>query len=163
MSGKLTIWFYQLVPAVTELVIAELMYLQWMDPKEPVYVYINCTGTTRDDGERVSLLLIPYTVIASVFPENIMSNTTFKQFQKLVQTNFWFHHTLHIHLWGNAVVQFNYVHTCGYVRGRELTLSLYVCVYIFYLSLSPCTYTHMLNLFMRNYEACLSFSSFFQF
>lgn len=44
----------QLVPAVTELVIAELMYLQWMDPKEPIYLYINSTGTTRDDGETVS-------------------------------------------------------------------------------------------------------------
>lgn len=44
----------QLVPAVTELVIAELMYLQWMDAKEPIYIYINSTGTTRDDGETVS-------------------------------------------------------------------------------------------------------------
>lgn len=40
--------------AVTELVVAELMYLQWMDPKEPIYLYINSTGTTRDDGETVS-------------------------------------------------------------------------------------------------------------
>lgn len=45
----------QLVPAVTELVVAELMYLQWMDPKEPIYIYINSTGTTRDDGETVSI------------------------------------------------------------------------------------------------------------
>lgn len=48
----------QLVPAVTELVIAELMYLQWMDPKEPIYLYINSTGTTRDDGETVSFEFI---------------------------------------------------------------------------------------------------------
>lgn len=47
---------FQLVPAVTELVVAELMYLQWMDPKQPIYIYINSTGTTRDDGETVSLL-----------------------------------------------------------------------------------------------------------
>lgn len=40
--------------AVTELVVAELMYLQWMDPKAPIYLYINSTGTTRDDGESVS-------------------------------------------------------------------------------------------------------------
>lgn len=26
-----------------------------MDPKEPMYLYINSTGTTRDDGEVVSL------------------------------------------------------------------------------------------------------------
>jgi len=44
---------YQLVPAVTELVIAELMFLQWMAPKEPIYIYINSTGTTRADGETV--------------------------------------------------------------------------------------------------------------
>lgn len=46
---------FQLVPAVTELIVAELMYLQWMDPKEPIYLYINSTGTTRDDGETVRL------------------------------------------------------------------------------------------------------------
>lgn len=55
------------MPAVTELVIAELMYLQWENPKDPVYLYINSTGTTRDDGERVSTVLIPYTVIAADF------------------------------------------------------------------------------------------------
>ncbi|XP_073104960.1 uncharacterized protein [Elaeis guineensis] len=42
-----------LVPAVTELVIAEMLYLQWMDPKQPIYPYINSTGTTCDDGETV--------------------------------------------------------------------------------------------------------------
>lgn len=50
------IFWFQLVPAVTELIVAELMYLQWMDPKEPIYLYINSTGTTRDDGETVSIL-----------------------------------------------------------------------------------------------------------
>lgn len=54
---NLTICIYQLVPAVTELIVAELMYLQWMDPKEPIYLYINSTGTTRDDGETVSFTL----------------------------------------------------------------------------------------------------------
>jgi hypothetical protein len=43
----------QLVPAVTELVIAELLYLQWLDPRQPTYVYINSTGTSRADGETV--------------------------------------------------------------------------------------------------------------
>lgn len=42
------------MPAVTELVIAELLYLQWMDPRQPTYVYINSTGTSRADGETVS-------------------------------------------------------------------------------------------------------------
>lgn len=49
----MTLSAFQLVPAVTELVVAELMYLQYMDPKEPIYIYINSTGTTRDDGETV--------------------------------------------------------------------------------------------------------------
>ncbi|CAF2158158.1 unnamed protein product [Brassica napus] len=35
----------------------KLMYLQWLDPKEPVYIYINSTGTTRDDGETVTTFL----------------------------------------------------------------------------------------------------------
>lgn len=50
----------QLVPAVTELVIAQFMYLQWLDPKEPIYIYINSTGTTRDDGETVSLSIVKF-------------------------------------------------------------------------------------------------------
>ncbi|KAG6541004.1 hypothetical protein Mapa_017577 [Marchantia paleacea] len=44
-----------LVPAVTELVIAELLYLQWLDPRQPSYVYINSTGTSRADGETVGM------------------------------------------------------------------------------------------------------------
>ena len=44
----------QLVPAVTELVIAELLYLQYSDPRLPTYVYVNSTGTSRADGETVS-------------------------------------------------------------------------------------------------------------
>ncbi|XP_021899008.1 ATP-dependent Clp protease proteolytic subunit-related protein 3, chloroplastic isoform X2 [Carica papaya] len=54
-SPKLMASPAQLVPAVTELVVAELMYLQWMDPKQPIYLYINSTGTTRDDGETVGM------------------------------------------------------------------------------------------------------------
>ncbi|KAJ7538579.1 hypothetical protein O6H91_11G055200 [Diphasiastrum complanatum] len=44
-----------LVAAVTELVIAELLYLQWLDPRQPTYVYINSTGTSRADGETVGM------------------------------------------------------------------------------------------------------------
>lgn len=53
LANNMEVSVFQLVPAVTELVVAELMYLQWMDPKEPIYLYINSTGTTRDDGETV--------------------------------------------------------------------------------------------------------------
>ena len=46
----------QLVAVVMELVVVELMYLQWLDPKAPIYNYINSTGTTHDDGETVSFV-----------------------------------------------------------------------------------------------------------
>ncbi|KAK8946323.1 hypothetical protein KSP39_PZI006360 [Platanthera zijinensis] len=55
LHGRIVYIGMPLVPAVTELVIAELMYLQWMDPKQPIYLYINSTGTTRDDGETVGM------------------------------------------------------------------------------------------------------------
>lgn len=55
LNGRIVYIGMPLVPAVTELIIAELLYLQWMDPKEPIYLYINSTGTTRDDGETVGM------------------------------------------------------------------------------------------------------------
>jgi ATP-dependent Clp protease, protease subunit len=42
-----------LVPAVTELIIAEFLYLQYEDPEKPVYMYINSTGTSSADGQNV--------------------------------------------------------------------------------------------------------------
>lgn len=42
-----------LVSAVTELIIAELLYLQYKDRTKPMNMYINSTGTTRADGEAV--------------------------------------------------------------------------------------------------------------
>ncbi len=42
-----------LVPAVTELIIAELLYLQYEDPEKPIKIYINSTGTSRYDGEPI--------------------------------------------------------------------------------------------------------------
>ncbi|CAI8615430.1 unnamed protein product [Vicia faba] len=55
LNGRIVYIGMPLVSAVTELVIAELMYLQYMDSKEPIYVYINSTGTARDDGETVAM------------------------------------------------------------------------------------------------------------
>lgn len=43
----------QLVPAVTELIVSELLYLQYTDSSKPCYIYINSTGCTRADGEVV--------------------------------------------------------------------------------------------------------------
>eukprot|EP00245_Coleochaete_scutata_P004900 TRINITY_DN1797_c1_g1_i1.p1 TRINITY_DN1797_c1_g1~~TRINITY_DN1797_c1_g1_i1.p1 ORF type:complete len:355 (-),score=63.72 TRINITY_DN1797_c1_g1_i1:278-1342(-) len=44
-----------LVPAVTELLIAQLLYLQYLDPRQPIYVYVNSSGTSRADGETVGM------------------------------------------------------------------------------------------------------------
>ena len=40
-----------LVPAVTELILAELMYLQYDNNQKPIYMYINSTGTTKVSPE----------------------------------------------------------------------------------------------------------------
>jgi len=42
-----------LVSAVTELIVAELLYLQYRDQRKPMFLYINSTGCTRADGETV--------------------------------------------------------------------------------------------------------------
>ena len=34
------------MPSVTELMLAELLYLQYDDPKKPIYMYINSAGVT---------------------------------------------------------------------------------------------------------------------
>lgn len=36
-----------LVPSVTELMMAEFLYLQYEDVEKPIYLYINSTGTTK--------------------------------------------------------------------------------------------------------------------
>ncbi|KAL3136017.1 ATP-dependent Clp protease proteolytic subunit- protein 4, chloroplastic, variant 2 [Trebouxia sp. C0010 RCD-2024] len=41
-----------LVPAVTELILAELLYLQYDNPTRPVYMYINSAGVTKG-GEKL--------------------------------------------------------------------------------------------------------------
>ncbi len=42
-----------LVPAVTELIIAQLLYLQYEDPEKPIKIYINSIGTTGYEGKPV--------------------------------------------------------------------------------------------------------------
>ncbi|XP_057977167.1 ATP-dependent Clp protease proteolytic subunit-related protein 4, chloroplastic [Malania oleifera] len=41
-----------LVPSVTELMLAEFLYLQYDDAEKPIYLYINSTGTTKG-GEKL--------------------------------------------------------------------------------------------------------------
>ncbi|KAI7842527.1 hypothetical protein COHA_003881 [Chlorella ohadii] len=40
-----------LVPAVTELVLAEMLYLQYDNPNRPIYMYINSTGVIKGSGK----------------------------------------------------------------------------------------------------------------
>ncbi len=47
----------QLVPAVTELMVAELLYLEKQGHNLPIEMLINSSGTTRQDGEIVSVAL----------------------------------------------------------------------------------------------------------
>merc|ERR1719253_213158 len=42
-----------LVPAVTELIVAELLYLNYEDQSKPVTMYINSSGTTTAGGQAV--------------------------------------------------------------------------------------------------------------
>jgi len=42
-----------LVPAVTELIIAELLYLNYESSDKPVFMYINSSGTTAANGQSV--------------------------------------------------------------------------------------------------------------
>lgn len=42
-----------LVPAVTELVIAELLYLNYESESDPITMYINSSGTTTATGQMV--------------------------------------------------------------------------------------------------------------
>jgi hypothetical protein len=48
----------QLVPAVTELMVAELLYLEKQGNSLPIEMLINSSGTTRQDGEIVSALAL---------------------------------------------------------------------------------------------------------
>ncbi|TVU47093.1 hypothetical protein EJB05_06673, partial [Eragrostis curvula] len=48
LHGQIVTLGMPLVPAVTELAVAQLMYLEWMNSKEP-------TGTARNDGEPVGM------------------------------------------------------------------------------------------------------------
>ena len=50
----------QLVPAVTELIVAELLYLEKQGAALPIEMLINSSGTTRQDGEIVSDIRLFY-------------------------------------------------------------------------------------------------------
>uniref|UniRef100_M4EWE8 H15 domain-containing protein n=1 Tax=Brassica campestris TaxID=3711 RepID=M4EWE8_BRACM len=67
----------------------KLMYLQWLDPKEPVYIYINSTGTTRDDGETVHTVCMgaARSSMSVTFSGHIGLQSSFKMFFTLASVS----------------------------------------------------------------------------
>ena len=56
-------WCLQLVPAVTELVISELLWLNYSAPEKPVYVYLNSIGSQGPDGQAVGFETEAYAIL----------------------------------------------------------------------------------------------------
>lgn len=53
----------QLVPAVTELIISELLWLNYSSPEKPVYVYLNSIGSQGPDGQAVGFETEAYAIL----------------------------------------------------------------------------------------------------
>lgn len=53
LDGRICFIGMPLVPAVTELVISELLWLNYAAPEKPVYIYINSSGSQNARGEAV--------------------------------------------------------------------------------------------------------------
>ena len=60
----LRLWLLmQLVPAVTELVISELLWLNFSSPEKPVYVYLHSIGSQTPDGQAVGFDTEAYAIL----------------------------------------------------------------------------------------------------
>lgn len=53
----------QLVPAVTELIISELLWLNYSSPEKPVYVYLHSIGSQTPDGQAVGFDTEAYAIL----------------------------------------------------------------------------------------------------
>ena len=53
LDGRIVYIGMPLVPSVTELVICELLWLNYDQPDQPIYLYINSTGSQTPDGQSV--------------------------------------------------------------------------------------------------------------
>ena len=51
------------MPAVTELVISELLWLNYSSPEKPVYVYLNSIGSQGPDGQAVGFETEAYAIL----------------------------------------------------------------------------------------------------
>eukprot|EP00271_Cylindrocystis_brebissonii_P010343 TRINITY_DN26511_c0_g1_i1.p1 TRINITY_DN26511_c0_g1~~TRINITY_DN26511_c0_g1_i1.p1 ORF type:complete len:407 (+),score=87.59 TRINITY_DN26511_c0_g1_i1:123-1343(+) len=55
-----------IVPAVTELVIAEMLWLDYDNPQKPIYVYINSPGTQNEKRESIGFETEAYAIADSI-------------------------------------------------------------------------------------------------
>lgn len=53
----------QLVPAVTELVISELLWLNYNNPEKQIYVYLNSIGSQTPGGQAVGFETEAYAIL----------------------------------------------------------------------------------------------------
>eukprot|EP01025_Chloroclados_australasicus_P005199 TRINITY_DN1149_c0_g1_i4.p1 TRINITY_DN1149_c0_g1~~TRINITY_DN1149_c0_g1_i4.p1 ORF type:complete len:346 (+),score=37.06 TRINITY_DN1149_c0_g1_i4:44-1081(+) len=63
LDGRIVYIGMNLVPSVTELVISELLWLNYNTPEKPVYVYINSTGSQTTDGQVVAFENEAYAIL----------------------------------------------------------------------------------------------------
>eukprot|EP01024_Parvocaulis_polyphysoides_P048406 TRINITY_DN46124_c0_g1_i1.p1 TRINITY_DN46124_c0_g1~~TRINITY_DN46124_c0_g1_i1.p1 ORF type:complete len:355 (-),score=55.12 TRINITY_DN46124_c0_g1_i1:161-1204(-) len=63
LDGRIVYIGMNLVPSVTELVISELLWLNYNTPDKPVYVYINSTGSQSIDGQVVAFENEAYAIL----------------------------------------------------------------------------------------------------
>lgn len=63
LDGRICYIGMPLVPAVTELVISELLWLNYSNPEKPVYVYLNCIGSQTADGQAVGFETEAYAIL----------------------------------------------------------------------------------------------------
>lgn len=52
-----------MVPSATELLISELLWLNYSQPDQPVYIYINSTGSQSQDGQTVGFETEAYAIL----------------------------------------------------------------------------------------------------
>ncbi|EIE20612.1 hypothetical protein COCSUDRAFT_10544, partial [Coccomyxa subellipsoidea C-169] len=63
LDGRICYIGMPLVPAVTELIISELLWLNFSYPEKPVYVYIHSIGSQTPDGQAVGFDTEAYAII----------------------------------------------------------------------------------------------------
>ena len=56
----------QLVPAVTELIVSELLWLGYNYPEKPVYIYLNCIGSQDARGQSLGFEQEAYAIMDTI-------------------------------------------------------------------------------------------------